>query len=104
MTTAFSILAGLAIGVLTYLILDRYGWRLLPTPRLPDGWRWVRLADGYGLVYEVYPGMMPLDVRAKVTRCGSGWRSDVITTPPRAEPARAMHDTVRALWRAGQMP
>lgn len=104
MSTAFSILAGLAIGVLTYLILDRYGWRLLPAPRLPDGWRWVRLADGYGLVYEVYPGMMPLDVRAKVTRCGGGWRSDVITTPPRAEPARAMHDTVRALWRAGQMP
>ena len=92
------------VGLLGFFVLDRYGWRLLPAPRLPDGWRWVRLADGYGLVYEVYPGMMPLDVRAKVTRCGGGWRSDVITTPPRAEPAQAMHDTVRALWRAGQMP
>lgn len=104
MTTAIAILAGLAIGVLTYLILDRHGWRLLPAPRLPDGWRWIRLADGYGLVYDLYPGMFPLDVRAKVTRCDGGWRSDVITTPPRAEPAHAMHDAVRALRRAGQLP
>ncbi len=100
MITALSLLAGLFVGIAIWFIGDRHGWRLLPAPRLPDGWRWIRIADGYGLVYDLH-GAFPLNIRAKVTHCDGGWRSDVVETPPRAEPARAMHETVRALRRAG---